>query len=28
LTLAFVDLGPIARQGEQNGFYLSVQTGF
>jgi hypothetical protein len=28
LTLAFVDLGQIARQGEQNGFYLSVQTGF
>jgi hypothetical protein len=28
LTLAFVDLGPIARQGEQNGFYLSLQTGF
>jgi hypothetical protein len=28
LTLAFADLGPIARQGEQNGFYLSVQTGF
>jgi hypothetical protein len=28
LTAAFVDLGPIARQGEQNGFYLSLQTGF
>jgi hypothetical protein len=28
LTLAFADLGPIARQGEQNGFYLSLQTGF
>ena len=28
VTLAFVDLGPIARQGEQNGFYLSLQTGF
>jgi len=28
LTLAFVDLGQIARQGEQNGFYLSLQTGF
>ena len=27
-TLAFVDLGQIARQGEQNGFYLSLQTGF
>jgi hypothetical protein len=28
LTAAFVALGPVALQGEQNGFYLSVQTGF
>jgi hypothetical protein len=27
-TLAFVALGPIARQGDQNGVYLSLQTGF
>ncbi len=27
-TLAFVALGPIARQGDQNGFYFSLQTGF
>ncbi len=28
LTLAFLDLGPIARQGIQNGGYLSLQAGF
>lgn len=28
LTLAGVDLGPIALQGRQQGIYLSVQTGF
>ena len=28
LTAAFVALGPIALQGEQNGFYVSLQTGF
>ncbi len=27
-TLAFVALGPIARQGDQNGVYLSLQGGF
>ncbi len=27
-TLAFVSLGPIARQGNQNGAYLSLQAGF
>ena len=27
-TLAFVDLGEIARQGDQNGVYLSLETGF
>ena len=27
-TLAFLALGPIARQGDQNGVYLSLQTGF
>ncbi len=27
-TLAFVALGPIARQGDQNGIYVSLQTGF
>jgi len=27
-TLAFVSLGPIARQGDQNGAYLSLQAGF
>ena len=27
-TLAFVALGPIARQGDQNGAYISVQFGF
>jgi hypothetical protein len=27
-TLAFVALGPIARQGNQTGPYLSLQTGF
>ncbi len=27
-TLAFVSLGPIARQGEQKGVYVSLQTGF
>jgi hypothetical protein len=27
-TLAFVSLGPIARQGNQNGAYLSLQCGF
>ena len=27
-TLAFVSLGPIARQGNQNGVYLSLQAGF
>ena len=27
-TLAFVALGPIARQGDQNGVYLSLQSGF
>jgi Protein of unknown function (DUF3034) len=27
-TLAFVSLGPIARQGGQNGVYLSLQAGF
>jgi len=27
-TLAFVALGPIARQGDQNGVYLSLQAGF
>jgi hypothetical protein len=27
-TLAFVALGPIARQGEQNGVYFSLQSGF
>lgn len=27
-TLAFTSLGPIARQGDQNGFYLSAQAGF
>lgn len=28
VTLAGVDLGPIALQGRQHGVYLSVQTGF
>ena len=28
VTLAFLGLGPIARQGDQNGAYLSLQTGF
>ena len=28
VTAAFLALGPIARQGEQNGAYLSLQTGF
>jgi hypothetical protein len=27
-TLAFLALGPIARQGDQNGVYFSLQTGF
>ena len=27
-TLAFVALGPVARQGSQNGVYLSLQGGF
>ena len=27
-TLAFLSLGPVARQGEQNGVYFSLQTGF
>jgi hypothetical protein len=27
-TLAFVALGPIARQGDQNGVYFSLQSGF
>lgn len=27
-TLAFLALGPIARQGDQNGLYLSLQAGF
>ena len=27
-TLAFVSLGPIARQGDQNGVYFSAQVGF
>ncbi len=27
-TLAYVDLGPVARQGRQNGVYLSLQAGF
>ncbi len=27
-TLAFVDLGEIARQGDQNGVYLSLEAGF
>lgn len=27
-TLAFADLGPIARQGDQNGIYFSMQGGF
>ena len=28
LTAAYVDLGPIARQGRQSGAYLSLETGF
>lgn len=28
LVLAYVDLGPIANQGRQNGMYLSLQAGF
>lgn len=28
VTLAYLDLGPVARQGDQNGLYLSLQTGF
>ena len=27
-TLAYVDLGPVARQGHQGGVYLSIQAGF
>ena len=27
-TIAFVDLGRVARQGEQNGAYVSLQLGF
>ena len=27
-TLAFLSLGPVARQGDQNGVYLSLQSGF
>ena len=28
VTLAYVDLGPVARQRRQDGVYLSLQAGF